>query len=361
MRSTSAGAIPVQILKQLIEEKAILPGAALATGQLQPASMDLRLANCAYRVRASFLPGKHKTVAQCLEQMTTHKVSLEDGAVLERGCVYVVEIQESLALPREYHGAANPKSSTGRLNVFTRLITDYSMEFEQIAPGYHGKLYAEITPLTFSVMVRKGSSLSQLRLRRGHPQLSNDQHLALQHRYQLINTPLRADEIKNGIPLSVDLQAAVVGYRAKRHSGVIDIDNKAAYPWNDFWEPITTDHDRLILDPGEFYILASREKVTIPTNFAAEMVPYDAQVGEFRVHYAGFFDPGFGDSPNGAHAVLEVRSFDIPFILQHGQKIGRLIYEKMLTTPGFCYGSDMLQSHYQSQRLQLSKHFIAPE
>jgi dCTP deaminase len=278
---------------------------------------------------------------------------------------------ESLALPHDIAGAANPKSSTGRLDVFTRVIADNTRGFDRIKAGYHGPLYVEISPRTFPVLVRTGSRLSQLRLRRGNALLDADALGALHARERLVDDA--AAEITEGIAVSVDLSAAlpsaraapadgqpVVGFRAKHHTGVVEVERRASYDVADFWEPIHARNDQsLILDPDEFYILASKEAVQVPPDYAAEMVPFDPLVGEFRVHYAGFFDPGFGHvtaGGSGARAVLEVRSREVPFILEHGQIVGRLIYEKMLQRPRSLYGAG-LGSNYQAQGLKLSKHF----
>lgn len=354
-----------QHIKQLIEDSVIKLDSPVDADQIQPASIDLRLGDVAFRVRSSFLPGKDRTVDECLKHMAMHRFDLSEGAVLEKSCVYIVPLQESLNLPSGLLAAGNPKSSTGRLDVFTRLITDNGTEFEQVPDGYKGKLYAEIAPLTFSVLVRKGSRLSQLRIRSGHSSIDNKAHFELQKSQRLVDMDLSELEVKNGVPVSVDLagdDTGLIGFRAKRHAGVIDIDKSAAQEITHFWEPLYLGKDnakQLILDPGEFYILVSKEAVHVPSDFAAEMVPYDTLVGEFRVHYAGFFDPGFGAPEAGGHgarAVLEVRSFDVPFLLEDGQNVGRLVYEQMLQRPDRLYGQGV-PSNYQAQGLKLSKHF----
>lgn len=364
MKFDRAGALASQHLKQLVDDSVIGLETPVDADQIQPASIDLRLGSTAYRVRSSFLPGKDRTVADCLENMAMHRMDLDDGAVLERACVYIVELQESLHLPDYLAAAGNPKSSTGRIDVFTRLITDHGVEFEQVPAGYTGPLYAEIAPLTFSVLVRKGSRLSQLRIRCGESSIDDASHFALQTEQRLVGMDLTEGEVKNGVPVSVDLagdpQTGLIGFRAKRHSGVVDVDKPAAHPYAEFWEPLYAHSKQLILDPGEFYILVSKEAVHVPFNYAAEMVPYDTLVGEFRVHYAGFFDPGFGAADaggSGARAVLEVRSFDVPFLLEDGQNVGRLVYETMLETPDRIYGQGV-PSNYQAQGLKLSKHFL---
>lgn len=358
------GVLASQHLEQLINDSVIMASEKLDNLQIQPASMDLRLGDTAFRVRSSFLPGKDRTVVQCLADMAMHQIDLSNGAVLEKSCVYIVPLQESVALPKALSAAGNPKSSTGRLDVFTRLITDYGVEFEQVPAGYTGQLYAEIVPLTFSVLVRRGSRLSQLRIRSGQANIDDSGHIELQAKARLVDADLQNREIKKGVPVSVDLSGdphtGLIGFRAKRHSAVVDVDKVAAYPMADFWEPVHAARNGLILDPGEFYILVSKEAVHVPPDYAAEMVAFDTSVGEFRVHYAGFFDPGFGAAEGrglGSRAVLEVRSFDVPFLLEHGQNVGRLVYESMLERPKKIYGQGM-QSNYQAQGLKLSKHFV---
>jgi len=373
----SEGILPDRMIAALAEAGGIRPLYPFAPDQIQPASLDLRLGAIAYRVRASFLPGPGTTVAQRIAELKLHEFSLAGGAVLETSCVYIVPLIESLALPADIAAAANPKSSTGRLDVFTRVIADETRGFDRIAGGYHGPLYAEISPKTFPVLVREGSRLSQLRLRRGAASLSADALRALHASERLVD---RTEAVMgDGVAVSIDLWGVphqrtnghgngrgaghadgIVGYRAKRHTAVIELERRGAYEVADFWEPIAARADKsLILDPDEFYILASNEAVQVPPDYAAEMVPFDPLVGEFRVHYAGFFDPGFGYAGaggTGARAVLEVRSREVPFILEHGQIVGRLVYEKMLARPDQLYGQG-IGSNYQAQGLKLSKHF----
>ncbi len=356
------GVLPVQQLKELIKSGALAAQGPITNAQLQPASIDLRLGTKAYRIRASFLPGPRRTVEDRLKDVVMHEIDLTNGAVLETGCVYLVPLMERTALPKTVSGLANPKSSTGRIDVFTRLITDRASSFDQVEAGYEGPLYAEISPKTFSVLVRAGSRLNQLRLRGQNAVLNDRELLALHEKVGLVDGPV---DIDMGIAVSVDLNGepdtGFVGYRAKRHAGVIDVDKPGAYEASEFWEPIKARKDAtLILDPDEFYILASREAVHVPPDYAAEMVPFNPLVGEFRVHYAGFFDPGFGHSAaggSGSRAVLEVRSHDVPFIIEDGQVVGRLVYEPLTEVPDFVYGTD-IGSHYQRQGLKLSKHFI---
>ena len=354
------GILRDQSLTALHAAGAIAAPRTLDGDQVQPASIDLRLGAVAHRVRASFLPGPSRLVAERLDALTLHTVSLETGAVLEVGCVYVVPLLETLALPTDLSGAANPKSSTGRLDVFTRVITDRSREFDLIPAGYEGGLYLEISPRTFPVLVRTGSRLSQLRLRRAQDPLDETALRAL-HEAEGLVSDAEPNITADGLGLSVDLQGGdgPIGWRGKHHTGVVDVDAKGAHRIADFWEPLTPNGVRgLILDPDEFYILASREAVHVPPRFAAEMRPFDPLVGEFRVHYAGFFDPGFGHGSHGrgARAVLEVRSREVPFLLEHGQTVGRLVYEAMEAEPTSLYGAAG-RSNYQAQGLKLSKHF----
>ena len=361
---TDEGILPDRMIAELAADGGIRAHYPFAPGQVQPASLDLRLGSIAYRVRASFLPGPGTTVAERIIELKLHEFSLSGGAVLETSCVYIVPLIERLDLPADIAAATNPKSSTGRLDVFTRVIADETRGFDRVAAGYDGPLYAEISPKTFPILVREGTRLSQLRLRRGNASLSADALRALHGRERLVD---RDDAVMgDGVAVSIDLAgtnghgAGIVGYRAKRHTAVIEVDQRDAYEVADFWEPIPARADRsLILDPDEFYILASNEAVQVPPDYAAEMVPFDPLVGEFRVHYAGFFDPGFGYAGSGglgSRAVLEVRSREVPFILEHGQIVGRLVYEKMLARPDQLYGSG-IGSNYQAQGLKLSKHF----
>jgi len=339
--------------------------------QIQPASLDLRLGNRGWRVRASFMPGRNTKVQEKLDRLSLHEFALDKGAVLETGCVYIVELMESLSLPADIAALANPKSSTGRLDVFTRLIFDNGQEFDKIPPNYRGPLYLEISPRTFPILIRSGSRLAQIRFRQSDIQAGGapDQTLldeaALQqlHAAECLTSDRQANISGGGVALSVDLEgdkAGLIGYRGKRHAGIIDVDRRHAYEMLDFWEPIYRHGPcELVLDPNEFYILMSRESVHVPPAYAAEMTPFDPLVGEFRVHYAGFFDPGFGHEAVGGHgsrAVLEVRSRDVPFILEHGQIVGRLIYEVMASRPQQLYGT-LPGSNYQAQGLKLSKHF----
>ncbi len=332
----SRGILPCQALDALIAAGAVTARGGIGADQVQPASIDLRLGARAWRVRASFLPRPGRAVMDRLPDVAMHQLDLGPGAVLERGCVYIAEVQEVLALPPDIEGRANPKSSTGRVDLFVRLLTDGQPAFDNIAAGYAGRLYLEIAPQTFSVLVRTGTRLNQLRLRRGVPRL-------------LASTRV-----------GVQLADAVVGFRARRHAGVIDMDVEGGLDPRDFWDRLEPRRGELLLDPGEFYILASKTELEIPISEAAEMTPIDPAVGEFRVHYAGFFDPGFGvEAAGGAgsRGVLEVRSRETPFLLEDGQTVAKLVFEPLTEPAARPYGHD--GSHYQRQGLKLSKHFRA--
>ena len=358
---TATGVLADRAIHGLIASGAIAADPAVTDAQIQPASLDLRLGIVAYRVRASFLPGDGRRVADRIDEFEMHRIDLSPGAVLEKGCVYLVPLMERLALPAGMTAVANAKSSTGRLDLLTRTVIDGGIEFDRIPDGYNGPLYAEICPRSFSVLVRPGMRLNQLRLRQGQTALDDAALSALHHA-----TPLVSGDpvISEGLGFSVNLRPAsddLVGYRAKPHTGLIDLDRIGHYPASEFWEELRTREGRVILDPGAFYILVSREAVTIPPTHAAEMAPYLAMVGEFRVHYAGFFDPGFGWAEAGgagSRGVLEVRCHEAPFVLEHGQIVGRLVYERMAEVPERLYGSG-IASNYQGQGLKLSKHFRA--
>jgi dCTP deaminase len=365
----ATGILPHQLLRDAIERtREIRSLETIADDQVQPASLDLRLGSVAHRVRASFLPGPDRTVAETLGGLKLHTLDLREGAVLEKDCVYIVPLLEHLALRYRTSGSANPKSSTGRLNVFARVITDHCTEFDSIKSNYTGPLYAELSPRSFSIRVRKGSRLVQLRVRRGRPTSSN---AALRRLHEEVGfgivpagSPINRELIEGGLAVTVDvsgtLQDGFVGYKARKHTPVIDVDLTNHYNVQDFWDPVFSHSGSgIILDPEDFYILASREAVAIPTDQAAEMLAYDTLVGEFRVHFAGFFDPGFGMAETGgkgSRAVLEVRAHEVPFLIEHGQIVGRLVYERLIARPDKLYGRD-IGSSYQSQGLALSKHF----
>ncbi len=360
------GLLPSHALRALVRAGEIAAATGVGEDQLQPASLDLRLGPVAWRVRASFLPGPDAAVADRVDRFRMHEIDLSAGAVLERGCVYIVPLQERLKLPSRISGVANPKSSIGRLDVFTRLICDRATEFERIDAGYEGPLYVEISPRAFSIVVRPGSRLNQLRLRRGSPIVGEAALRRLQDEVGLVDRPIGRDErLSDGIPIAVDLApppgGGPVGWKARKHTGLIDVDRVGHYDPAAFWEPVYPAADGVVLDPEDFYILASKELVTVPPGYAAEMRAYDTFVGEFRVHYAGFFDPGFGYAGQGAagtRAVLEVRSHEVPFLLDDGQIVGRLVYERLTGTPDKLYGG-AIGSSYQRQGLQLAKQFKA--
>jgi dCTP deaminase len=358
----TTGLLPSQEIRALIRAREVEAPEEIGEDQIQPASLDLRLGAEAWRVRSSFLPGPGASVEERIRAFAMHRIDLTHGAVLEKGCVYVVAVMESLALKSRTSGIANPKSSIGRLDVFTRLITDQSAVFDQIAAGYKGPLYAEISPRTFSVVVRRGTSVSQLRLRRGSPPATDTALRRLHRATPLVDAGEAQADIDQGIAVTVDLSAEAgtpVGWRARRHSDLIDLARVDCYDPDEFWEPVFPDRrGTVVLNPGDFYILASKEAVTVPPDHAAEMRPYDTRVGEFRVHYAGFFDPGFGFGAGGAgsRAVLEIRPFEVPFALRDGQLVGRLVYERLTAVPDKLYGSG-IGSSYQCQGLQLAKQF----
>ena len=374
------GVLSGQEITELINKNIISSDHKINKDIIQPASIDLRLGPKAWRVPASFLPGKGNLVSDRLKNFAMHEFSLVDGAVLECGCVYIVKLLENVALTDDLTGVANPKSSTGRLDVFTRLIVDGAQEFEDVPAGYSGPLYVEISPRTFSILVRTGSRLNQLRIRRGYSVTTDKEMEILQKHVGLVRTEddnHLPDKIKNGVPLSVDLvgEKGLIGYKARKHTRLIDVDKPSFYKRELFWEKITTEDliyqtkitedgtssSGLVLSPDAFYILASKEYVSVPSNYAAEMRAYDTKVGEFRAHYAGFFDPGFGLSDLGAsktRAVLEVRSHDVPFLIEQEQTICRLVYEPMANIPNFLYGEAGGTNNYQAQGLKLSKHFV---
>lgn len=336
------GILPEQAIRALVEQGVITHKGSHSLDDLppliQPASHDLQLGMTAYRMRASYLPGSGRTVSETLGELCLHTIDISNGAVLETGCVYLLPLCETLALPQGLSAAANPKSSTGRLDVFTRVICDGATRFDAVPEGYQGPLYVEVAPRTFPILVRPGDRLVQLRFRSG------------------------ASKVLNTQTVSIDLRGVegsdVVGWRARRHSGLVDLRGIAAHRARDYWEPLHAPDGQLVLDPEEFYILASQEAVTIPQDQAAEMAPIAPEIGEFRAHYAGFFDPGFGLAEAGglgSRAVLEVRGRDVPFLLRHGQSVAKLIFEPLSEPPTELYGGQ--GSHYQSQGLRLSKHF----
>ena len=364
--SDDTGIFPSQAIQALIDDGAISASAPITADMVQPASLDLRLGATAFRVQSSFLPGHEATVEEKISQLGMHQINLSEGAVLEKGCVYIVPLIEALALPDGISAFANPKSSTGRLDIFTRLITDYGTRFDLVRAGYAGPLYAEVSPRTFSIFLRAGAALTQLRLRRGRSTVPEADLWRLHEEFGLIDADLDRAEVSEHASISLkldlkgDAQSGLMGYRAKKHTAVVDLEKIAHYNPLDFWEPIRATGQGIVLNPDDFYILATREAITVPPTHAAEMVAYDTLVGEFRVHYAGFFDPGFGYDPTGnsggSRGVLEVRSHDVPFLLEHEQIIGRLQYERLTDAPDRLYGAG-IGSSYQGQGLKLAKQF----
>jgi dCTP deaminase len=368
-REPTTGLLPSQLLREAVAQgREILSPQPIGDDQIQPASIDLRLGEVAYRVRASFLPGPQHSVRDKLDLLSMHRIDLTQGAVLERDCVYIVPLFEFVSLRKRTSAAANPKSSTGRLDVFARVITDYGTEFDRVREGYKGPLFAEISPRAFSILVRTGSRLVQLRIRRGSPGFSDTALRRLNQEIALVDgppgAPPGAKSIRNGLAFTVDVAgveaSGIVGFKARRHTDVIDVDRSFHYDPRDFWEAVySLRGEGIVLDPDDFYILASREAVVVPPDHAAEMLPYDTFVGEFRVHYAGFFDPGFGAPETdgaGSRAVLEVRAHEVPFLIEDGQIVGRLVYERLIAKPDKLYGAP-IGSSYQRQGLALSKHF----
>src|SRR5437763_7539411 len=372
----STGLWPSQLLRAAINQGHEIQSAVpIGDDQIQPSSLDLRLGEVAYRVRASFLPGPAASVHDKLDRLSMHQIDLSQGAVLEKDCVYIIPLLEHLALKKRVSALANPKSSIGRLDVFARVITDQGTEFDRIREGYRGPLYAEIAPRSFSVLARTGWRVVQLRMRRGSRWFRDTALRRLHAAVGLVESPAGGmpgpETIRNGLAFTVDVSGeaaeGVIGWKARRHTDVIDVDRIGHYDPQDFFEPVHAPRggkglQGIVLDPNDFYILATREAVVVPPDHAAEMVPYDALVGEFRVHFAGFFDPGFGAAEaggTGSRAVLEVRSHEVPFLIEHGQIIGRLVYERLVARPDKLYGAAS-GSSYQRQGLALSKHFKKP-
>ncbi len=362
----SSGILPSQAIKELIAKGHITGDIPIGEEQIQPASLDLRLGDIAHRVRASFLPGPDSTVESKIKELRMTRVDLTGAAVFEKDCVYIVPLLEEVRLPTGVSGKANPKSTTGRLDIFTRLITDHGVEFDRVAPGYQGKLYAEIVPRTFTVGIRAGMKLSQLRFVQGHADSRDREIKRLDQEQTLVymddDTPDKA-RVDRGLRITVNLEGdkgEIIAYKARPNAPVIELDKINHYSPEEFWEPrYQSPSKSLILDAGAFYILASRERVRVPPDFAAEMVPFDPSDGEFRIHYAGFFDPGFGYGSSdikGTRAVLEVRAHEVPFLIEHGQLVGRLNYMRLLSKPEKIYGVQ-IGSSYQQQALALSKQF----
>jgi dCTP deaminase len=362
--------LPAQDIKEFIRLGRIRSTLDILPNQIQPASIDLRLGPEALRVQASFLPGQSSTLLTKAQNLLVNRVDLTQpsGALFEPNIVYIVPLTEGLALPADVRGIANPKSTTGRLDIFTRLITESGDEFDRVPKGYSGELYVEIVSRTFPVRIRRGMTLNQLRFVRGNPAPAGDARLR-----ELAKEDLRvaAEEgdpgqaaINRGWPITVDLHgngSNIVAYKARKHTRPVELDKVNHYEVSEFWETITRPSSgHIILEPGGFYILASKRRVRVPPDHAAEMVPYDPAMGEFRVHYAGFFDPGFGygaeGEVGGTRAVLEVRAYEMPVLLEHDQLVGRLLYYRMADRPETVYGLK-IGSSYQQQGLSLAKQF----
>ncbi|MCA8972198.1 MAG: 2'-deoxycytidine 5'-triphosphate deaminase [Planctomycetes bacterium] len=366
----SSGILVRQQIRRLLEQGAIHASQPVAGGQVQPASLDLRLGTVCHRVRAGFLP-ERCTVEERLRDLRLFTFSLEEGAILERGHCYLVPLLEQLALPDDVEAHSNPKSSTGRLDVFTRLLADHGDRFEAVTPGYHGPLYLEIVPRSFTIRVQTGLALNQLRFLRGDAALPGEDLRRLHDETPLLfddaGTALRTgfDPRSGGLTMGVALAedreiSRYIGWRAKRFTGVLDMTKEGVHDPHEFFEPIEAPRDgRLIVEPEEFYIFASKERVRIPRDYAAVMLPYDVGIGELRTNYAGFFDNGFGE-PRGTRAVLEVRPHDVPFVVEDGQAFFRLQFYRSSEAPDRAYGEDGQGSHYQGQALKLSKHFCEP-
>ena len=362
------GILPSQKIKEMLNNGEIKTAAIMTKiddDQIQPASIDLRLGEYAYPVGTSFLPGSGVKVLDKMRQLDDRvddfRIDIRNGAVLEKGRIYVIPLLESINLRSEVAAFANPKSSTGRLDILTRLITDEATIFDQVREGYKGELYIEVAPRSFSVVVKTGTRLNQLRFRRTRGEAPN--------RITSADWQKLLDEGQVVVlPFTVDLEGSgedgdLIGYRAKKHTKRIDLEKRDYNPL-DFWEEIRFHKTSpLILDPDEFYILMTKEAIAVPPEYAAEMLPYDTRAGEFRVHYAGFFDPGFGwnaqtNKAGSSRGVLEVRSHEVPFLLEHGQTVGWLRYERMAAPPELLYGQDS-NSNYQGQSLKLAKQFSA--
>jgi dCTP deaminase len=368
----STGVLPAQRLREAIaREWMVADPWRIPAESVQPASVDLRLGDHAWALRCSFLPDSKSTVEEKSEDLAFERIDLRDGATLERDRPYLVPLIEELRLPGEIRAKANPKSSTGRLDVFTRVLTDRNHRFDEIAPGYHGKLYLEVVPRTFAIRVKTGLALNQVRLMSADARLSDEQLLALHSQRPLLYLDSRAVpdselSLADGLFLSLDVSGsaeAIVGYRAKKNSLPIDLTKVGALRWREYWEPVHPEKGgRIVLEPEVFYLLLSAEGVSIPPSYAAEMLAYDPTAGELRTHYAGFFDPGFGYSrergaSTGSRAALEVRARDVSFMVEHRQPVCKLAFERMAEEPDVLYGED-IGSNYQGQLTMLSKHFL---
>ncbi len=365
------GVLPAQRLRDAVSREWLTAGQwRVPAESVQPASIDLRLGERAWALRCSFLPDSDSTVEQKVEDLAFEEIDLRDGATLERDRPYLVPLIEELRLPGDLRAKTNPKSSTGRLDVFTRVLTDRSHRFDEIAPGYHGKLFLEIVPRTFAIRVKTGLALNQVRLIAGDGRLKDQEMLELHRETPLLyrdTEPLAQSALSVGDGLFLSLDASggsesIVGYRAKKNSLPIDLTKVGILRWQDYWEPVHPEaKQRIVLEPEIFYLLLSAEGVSIPPAYAAEMMAYDPTAGELRTHYAGFFDPGFGfhrdGTPGGSRAALEVRARDVSFMVEHGQPVCKLAFERMAGEPDVLYGADV-KSNYQGQQTMLSKHFL---
>lgn len=370
----SEGVLAAQELREAVRQEWVSAGDwRIPSQSIQPASIDLRLGQHAWALRCSFLPDSCSTVEEKITDLAFEKIDLRDGATLERDRPYLVPLIEELRLPPHIRARANPKSSTGRLDVFTRLITDRNHQFDEIAAGYTGTLYLEVVPRSFAIRVKTGLALNQVRLLAGDAKLSDEELLAVHEEFPLLyldSHALRASELalRGGLFLSLDISGQlenIVGYRAKRNSLPVDLTGGVRLRPQDYWEPVHPEQGgRIVLEPEVFYLLLSAEGVSIPPPYAAEMLAYDPTAGELRTHYAGFFDPGFGYSAtrqsHGSRAALEVRVRDVPFMVEHRQPVCKLSFERMAHTPDVLYGEE-LKSNYQGQQTMLSKHFAAAE
>lgn len=380
--SKPTGILPSQAIRNMLAESQIAAAddaLPIELDQIQPASIDLRLGRYAYPVDTSFLPSASMSVMQKMEMLDEQahdfKIDLSSGAVLEKGRVYVVPLLEKIKLPSDIAAFANPKSSTGRLDILTRLIADRATIFDQVDAGYAGDLYIEVAPRSFSIVAKTGTRLNQLRFRRmgvNSEEIMGEEWKNLLHTGQVVDENDFAQNKKlieksGMLPFTVDLQGSgrdgeIIGYRARKHACRVDLERRD-YNNRDFWEAIYYHKSKsLILDPDEFYILMTKEAIAVPPAYAAEMIPYDTRAGEFRVHYAGFFDPCFGydmtsKKAGSSRGVLEVRSHEVPFLLEHGQIVGWLRYEKMAEIPDTLYGQE-IKSNYQGQSLKLAKQFV---
>jgi dCTP deaminase len=364
------GVLPSQRLRDAVSREWMVAGDwRIPRESIQPASVDLRLGEHAWALRCSFLPDSDSTVEEKTEDLAFDRIDLRDGATLERDRPYLVPLIEQLRLPADIRAKTNPKSSTGRLDVFTRVLTDRSHRFDEIAAGYHGTLYLEVVPRTFAIRVKTGLALNQVRLLAGEARLSDPELVELHREFPLLyvdSHPLEATELSvaDGLFLSLDVSGpaeSIVGYRAKKNSLPIDLTKVGALRWRDYWEPVHPERGgRIVLEPEVFYLLLSAEGVSIPPSYAAEMLAYDPTAGELRTHYAGFFDPGFGYAPgrdaHGSRAALEVRARDVSFMVENRQPVCKLAFERMTEDPDVLYGEDV-ESNYQGQQTMLSKHF----